>query len=130
MNPVVHFEMPYDDAARIVAFYRTAFGWELQDLGPAMGGYVLATTSDADVAGAPYRGAIGGGFFPRKPDWPGQHPSIVIGVDDIAAAMQRVRNAGGEVFGSPMPIPGVGRYVAFQDTEGNRLSMLEPVLPA
>ena len=26
-NPVVHFEMPYDDAARVVNFYAEAFGW-------------------------------------------------------------------------------------------------------
>jgi predicted enzyme related to lactoylglutathione lyase len=26
-NPVVHFEMPYEDAERLQAFYRSAFGW-------------------------------------------------------------------------------------------------------
>ena len=38
----------------------------------------------------------------------------------------RVRAAGGQVMGEPMAIPGVGDYVAFTDTEGNRLSMLQP----
>jgi predicted enzyme related to lactoylglutathione lyase len=60
---------------------------------------------------------------------PGQHPSVVIGVADIEAAMDRVREAGGEVLGAPMEIPGVGRYVAFRDTEGNRLSLLQPNRP-
>jgi len=27
MNPVVHFEMPYQDATRVMKFYRTVFGW-------------------------------------------------------------------------------------------------------
>jgi GMP synthase (glutamine-hydrolysing) len=34
--------------------------------------------------------------------------------------------AGGEVLGEPMPIPGIGDYVSFFDTEGNRISMLQP----
>ena len=69
---------------------------------------------------------INGGFYPRKTDWPDQHPSVVIAVPDIEAAMQQVRTAGGEVLGEPMEIPGVGRYVSFRDTEGNRVSMLQP----
>ena len=67
-----------------------------------------------------------GGFFPKNPDWPAQHPSVVIAVDDIAAAMEKVSQAGGTLLGEPMEIPGVGRYVSFFDTEGNRVSMLQP----
>lgn len=127
MNPVVHFEMPYDDRDRIVGFYRAAFGWKLQMLGEEMGRYVLATTAEADAKADAPRGAINGGFFPRSAEMPGQHPSVVIGVRDIEASMRAVRQAGGEVLGTPMQIPGVGQYVAFRDTEGNRLSMLQPL---
>lgn len=129
MDAVVHFEMPYDDRERIARFYRSAFGWQLEMLGEEMGRYVLATTAQADVmpAGKGWRGAINGGFFPRSPDMPGQHPSVVIGVADIDASMKKVKAAGGEVLGTPMQIPGVGQYVAFHDTEGNRLSMLQPL---
>jgi predicted enzyme related to lactoylglutathione lyase len=31
------------------------------------------------------------------------------------------------VLGEPMEIPGVGQYVSFIDTEGNRVSMLQPI---
>ncbi|NNU42915.1 VOC family protein [Ramlibacter montanisoli] len=126
MNPVVHFEMPYDDRERIARFYRQAFQWKLEMLGPEMGNYVLATTVAEDTRPDAPRGGINGGFFPRSPDMPGQHPSVVIGVQDIAAAMKAVNAAGGEVLGTPMQIPGVGQYVAFYDTERNRLSMLQP----
>jgi predicted enzyme related to lactoylglutathione lyase len=130
MNPVVHFEMPYDNRDRMAAFYRSVFGWEVQMLGEDMGNYVLATTCKPghDVkapADAP-RGAINGGFFARNPEWPAQVPSIVIAVDDIRAAMKRVNEAGGEVLGEPMEIPGIGQYVSFFDTEKNRVSMLQP----
>ena len=41
MNPVVHFEMPYDDRQRMAQFYALAFGWQTQLLDENMGNYVL-----------------------------------------------------------------------------------------
>jgi predicted enzyme related to lactoylglutathione lyase len=126
MNPVVHFEMPYENAARVADFYTKAFGWQTQAMGQDMGNYVLATTTETGD-GVPTRpGAINGGFFEKKADWPAQHPSVVIAVDDITASMDKVRRAGGIVLGEPMDIPGVGAYVSFTDTEGNRVSILQP----
>ena len=68
-----------------------------------------------------------GGFFPKKADWPAQHPSIVVAVDNMTASIAKVQAAGGTVLGDPMEIPGVGKYVSFMDPEGNRVSMLEPL---
>ncbi len=127
MNPVVHFEMPFDDRARMASFYERAFGWQMQTLGADMGDYVLATTTETEDGRPKNAGAINGGFFARKADWPAQHPSVVIAVDDIGAAMKQVTEAGGEVLGEAMSIPGVGQYVSFMDTEGNRVSMLQPL---
>ena len=127
MNPVVHFEMPYDDQMRMTKFYQQAFGWQTQALGEEMGNYVLATTTETGETGPKRPGAINGGFFPKKPNWPAQHPSLVIAVDDVSDAIEKVRQAGGTVLGEPMEIPGVGQYVSFIDTEGNRVSMLQPV---
>jgi uncharacterized protein len=131
MDPVVHFEMPYEDGKRMASFYDTVFGWQTNVLGDDMGGYILATTTESDehgvTAGRPVNaGTINGGFFPRKADWPAQYPSVVIAVDDIREAMSKVTAAGGKVLGDPSQIPGVGSYVSFSDTEGNRVSMLQP----
>jgi predicted enzyme related to lactoylglutathione lyase len=127
MDAVVHFEMPYDDAARVAAFYQSAFGWNTEKLGAEMGEYVLAITTPSDASGPTRPGAINGGFFARKPDWPAQYPSVVIAVENAAAAMDKVRRAGGSVLGDPMDIPGVGKYVSFTDSEGNRVGMLQPL---
>ncbi len=127
MDPVVHFEMPYDDRGRMVRFYESAFGWQTQMLGEDMGNYVLATTTETDQNGPKRPGAINGGFFPRKPDWPAQYPSLVIAVDNIQESIKKIKEAGGEVLGEPMEIPGVGQYVSFFDTEGNRVSVLQPI---
>jgi uncharacterized protein len=126
MCPVVHFEMPGEDRNRMAAFYQKAFGWKTQMLGPEMGDYVLVTTAESDAKPGAPAGAINGGFFPKKPDWPAQYPSVVIAVDNIKSAARRVEEAGGKVLGEPMPISGVGQYVAFFDTEGNRASILQP----
>jgi predicted enzyme related to lactoylglutathione lyase len=127
MDPVVHFEMPFEDRERMAKFYRSAFGWQTQMLGEDMGNYVLATTTQTGEKGPKRPGAINGGFYPKKPDWPSQYPSIVIAVDDIRKAIGKVVLAGGTVLGEPMEIPGVGSYVSFLDPEGNRVSMLQPI---
>lgn len=127
MNPVVHFEMPYDDQTRMARFYEQAFGWQTQALGEDMGHYVLATTTEMGETGPKRPGAINGGFFKKLPDMPEQHPSVVIAVDDLNDSLNKVRQAGGTILGEPMAIPGVGQYVSFTDTEGNRVSMLQPI---
>ena len=127
MSPVVHFEMPADDRTRMAKFYTDAFGWQTQMMGPDMNDYVVVTTTESDDNGPKKPGAINGGFYPKKPDWPAQYPSVVISVDDIDESMKAVADAGGKVLGEPMDIPGIGRYVSFYDTEGNRVSMLKPL---
>ena len=125
-HPVVHFEMPYKDKERLSAFYAQAFGWKMEQLGPEMNDYVTAETAQTANNRPTVPGAINGGFFPIKPDWPAQYPSVVIYCEDIAQATKQVADAGGEVLGEPMHIPGVGMYVSFLDTEGNRASLLQP----
>ena len=129
MNPVVHFEMPYEDKQRMADFYSKTFGWKMQMMGPEMGDYVVAQTSKTDEKGMiAETGRINGGFFKRSPENP--NPSLVISVPDIKAAMEKVKAAGGQVSftenGEPMNIPGIGLYVGITDTEGNRVSMLQP----
>jgi uncharacterized protein len=133
MNPVVHFEMPYEDSKRIAKFYSSAFGWQTQALGAEMGNYVLATTTESEALGKTSirpktPGTINGGFYQKAENMPAQFPSVVIAVDDIKQAIKKVEEAGGEVLGDPMEIPGVGTYVSFFDTEGNRVSMMQPLM--
>lgn len=132
MNPVVHFEMPYEDKDRVAKFYEVVFGWNMTKLGAEMMDYVLAQTAkpskiNDEIMKNAARGTIGGGFFPKKEDWPAQYPSIVIAVDDIQKSMELVNKNGGKTLGEPMDIPGTGKYVSFLDTEGNRASILQPL---
>ena len=131
MYPVVHFEMPGEDMARMRKFYEEAFGWKTNQLGPEMGDYVLADTTETDeqrMVKTP--GQINGGFF--KKSQPHQGPRLTIAVDDIHAAMERVKASGGQAIGGmkgggePDEIPGVGLYAICIDTEDNPFSLLQP----
>ena len=86
-----------------------------------------ADTTETDRTGPTKPGAINGGLFARKPDWPAQYPSVVIAVDDIGAGMKKVAAAGGKLLGDPMAIPGVGQYASFTYTDGNRTGILQPL---
>ncbi len=129
-NPVVHFEMPAKDRKRVADFYAKAFGWNMQQLGGDMGNYVLAGTTDTDDKGmVKTPGTINGGFFDYKNEPGFQYPSVVISVDNLKESIEKVKKEGGEILGEPMEIPGIGTYIAFHDTEGNRVGMLAPSKP-
>jgi predicted enzyme related to lactoylglutathione lyase len=130
MDPVVHFEMSAEDRVRMAEFYTKVFGWQAKMLGEDMGNYVTVSTVPTDDNGRPKNpGAINGGFYLRQKDMPHQVPSVVIAVENIHESMKKVTAAGGKVQGEPMDIPGVGSFVAFIDTEGNRVSLLQPLMP-
>ena len=131
MNPVVHFELPASDRKRMADFYTSVFGWQAQMFGEDMGNYVTVATSEPDENGqSKTPGTINGGFFPRNPDMGAMYPSVVIAVDDINESARSLASAGGKVIGEPTEIPGIGLYVSFEDTEGNRLSLLQPLMGA
>lgn len=126
MNPVVHFEMPAEDRKRMTDFYTRVFGWQAQQMGPEMGNYVVVTTTESDDKGPKKPGAINGGFFQKTDDDITHYPSVVIAVEDIKEHMKKIQTAGGKVLGEPVEIPEIGLYVSFVDTEGNRVSLLQP----
>jgi predicted enzyme related to lactoylglutathione lyase len=132
-DSVVHFEMPAKDKKRVSDFYSNVFGWKMNILGPEMGNYVLAHTADTDennMVTTP--GTINGGFFDYKDEEGFNIPHLVISVDNLEESMKKVEEAGGKILegmsdqGKIDDIPGIGRYVSFVDSEGNRVGMLQP----
>ena len=135
-NPVVHFEMGYQDKDRMVKFYETVFGWKTVSMGAEMGNYVVAQTTDTDDDGMVQTpGTINGGFYQKTDNPLSQAPSVVVSVDDIHQAMKDVVAGGGKILGGmnqkgehtdePQMIPGVGLWISAMDTEGNRFSILQ-----
>lgn len=137
MSPVVHFEMGYHDGARMSKFYETVFGWKAIPQGANMGNYIIVQTAQTDKNGmVKTPGAINGGLYKKTEDPLSHAPSVVIAVDDIGEAIKSVKAGGGKILGAmdqsgkhsmePMEIPGVGLWISIMDTEGNRVSMLQP----
>ncbi len=137
MDPVVHFEMGYNDRERMKKFYTSTFGWKTQQLGPEMGEYVVAQTTETDADGMiKTPGNINGGFYAKTASPDSHAPSVVIAVKDMKKAIQDVVANGGKIKGAmgqdgkvsmePQMIPGVGLWISIEDTEGNRVSMLQP----
>ncbi len=126
-NRIVHFEIEASDRERAKQFYAQAFGWQLQQLGDDMGGYVVVSTGDPQAPGG-----INGGIYSTPAGGTKELNafSCVVGVDDIDASMANVRSAGGEVLGDKMDIPGIGTFARCKDTEGNIFTMLEPIPPS
>jgi predicted enzyme related to lactoylglutathione lyase len=125
MDKVVHFEIPIDDEGRAKAFYAAAFDWDLQTVD--MGGgstYTTATTAPVDEKMMPKEpGAINGGLMDRSSDTP--NPVITIGVDSIDDSLKKIEAEGGTTITPRTPIPDMGAFAYFKDSEGNVMGLWE-----
>ncbi len=125
MDKVVHFEITYDDHERAKDFYRSVFEWDLNDV--PMGGemvYTTATTVPIDDKMMPTEtGAINGGFTSKGAETPG--PVITIQVDSIDDSLKKVEAGGGSVVTPRTPIPNMGAFAYFKDSEGNVMGLFE-----
>jgi hypothetical protein len=103
---MVHVEIPAGDTAAAKEFWGSLFGWQFQEYPGAPTEYHMARFSET-TGGAIY-GSDGTPSTPR----------LYFDVDDINAANARVVELGGEA-GDAMPVPGMGWFSHFKDTEGN-----------
>jgi predicted enzyme related to lactoylglutathione lyase len=116
---VVHFEIPFDDGDRARAFYRDAFGWQLQEWGE--GSYTLVSTGPTGESGPEDAGFINGGMMRRE--GPGDGPIVVIDVDDIDAALAKVEELGGQTLLGRQAVGEMGWTAYFKDVEGNSMGL-------
>lgn len=117
MRPV-HFEILADDPQKVADFYNKVFDWEIATWeGPQT--YWLATTGE-DAPG------INGAFMGRHFD---QAVINTIDVPSLDAAMEAVKQQGGEVLHGPAEIPGVGTHAYCADIEGILFGILQSEEP-
>lgn len=130
MAKVVHFEIPVDDLDRAKGFYGAVFGWRLDTMEMPGGQYTSVLTTDVDPETmAPVEpGAINGGMMVRTAITPA--PVITVDVDDIDAALAQVAAAGGATVLPRTPIPGMGEFAYFTDSEGNVMGLWHTESPA
>lgn len=117
---VVHFEIPADDMDRAREFYRSAFGWDVEDV-PGMDYAMLLTTPVDEDQRPKDPGAINGGLFKRE--GPMTAPTVVLAVEDIDAALATVQRCGGETVVPRQPVMEMGFTAYVRDTEGNLVGL-------
>jgi predicted enzyme related to lactoylglutathione lyase len=110
------FELGVDDTELGRAFYEGLFGWKLEP-GPSEGGGFEITTPNV-------RGGMHGGDR-------GAAPYLFFRVDDMDAALQRVRELGGEVDDSDVggdeeSIARYGRFNLCRDNQGSPFGLHTP----
>ena len=98
---LVYFWIPVPDGEAAKRFYGELLGWELEAGSHPEGIQITNTTP---------HGGISGGAESAS------HPQVVFRVDDLDAAIKRVRELGGDA-GEPRP-GGEGRSVECRDDQG------------
>ena len=110
-------ELYAGDAAVDIPFYQSLFGWTetgRHDIGPA-GIYHLFGNADGQV----------GGMVTKPPHIPHPHWAYYFEVDDINAAADRVKQAGGTVLMGPMEVPDGSWIVQASDPQGAHFALVK-----
>ena len=109
------FELGVEDTERGRDFYSGLFGWEFET-GPSGKGFVISTPNVPGGMHGGDRGAV---------------PYVFFKVDDIEAALERVRELGGEV--EDMDVEGdeestatFGRFKLCRDDQGSSFGLHQP----
>ena len=119
-NHVRHFAVQADDVERARSFYEAVFGWRLEPWGPP--NFYLIRTGPADDRG------LQGALQQRAQPLDGAGPrgyECTIGVDDLDTVLALITRRGGTILSEPVLIEAVGRLAYFQDTEGNRVGVMQ-----
>ena len=119
---VVHFEVPFDDGDRARNFYKEAFGWQTMEM-PDMG-YTIVTTGPSSDSGPTEAGFINGGMLMRQ-DGASVGPVVVVDVDSIDGALDKIGELGGSTLVGKTPVGDMGFAAYFRDTEGNTVGLWE-----
>ncbi len=110
------FEIPVTDLDASKAFYAKVFDMELTTDTSGPNPMVVFPTSD-------FMTGISGHLYPGKPSPDGSTIHLVV-PDNLAAAKERVVEAGGKVESDNIPIP-AGFFCYARDLDGNSIGLFE-----
>lgn len=119
-HPSVMFEIIARDQEKLKHFYQRVFGWQY-DVGT--GGFAYVTFPER-------RAALLGGIGQANSQQPGFEPghNFYVLVDDLAATLQAVEDAGGTRSMPPTSVDGY-EFAMFKDPEGNPVGIIKPFRP-
>ena len=113
-------ELMTRDAEKAKAFYAATLGWTFDAMPMPQGGtYWIAKAGDAPVGGI---FTMDNGQFESVPE----HWFAYIAVDDVDASASKAEAAGGKIRRPAFDVPGVGRIVILEDTNGAAMGWMTP----
>ncbi len=116
MPKINHFEINADDIQRAKEFYEKVFNWKIERWGGPLE-YWNISAGEEDEEG------INGGL--QKRENKGDGIFNYVGVESVEKTLKKIKENGGEILKPKNPIPSVGYYAVFKDTEGNQLGIME-----
>lgn len=123
----VWYELLSNDPKAAERFYGAVVGWTAKDFempAPTGSPYTILSAGEAAVAGLME--------MPEEPRKQGMPPnwSGYIAVDDVDAAVEKVKRLGGMVHMPPTDIPTVGRFAVVADPQGAVFLPFKPIPPS
>lgn len=116
MPKINHFEINADDILRAKNFYEKVFNWQIEKWEGPLEYWVITAGDEAEQG-------INGGL--QKRENKGDEIFNYVGVSSVEETLTKIKENGGEILIPKSPIPGIGYFSFFRDTEGNRLGIME-----
>ena len=115
----VWYELTTTDMKGAKAFYASVVGWGARGASMPGSAYSLFTIGDSPVTGLMNmpEEARRTGVTPR---WTGY-----VGVDDVDAAVERIKQLGGAVYVPPMDVPNISRFSVVADPQMATLALVK-----
>ena len=107
----VWYELMTTDMEMAKAFYASVVGWRTRDASAPGSAYSLFTVGDSPVAGL-VRLSEGARRRGAASHWIGY-----VGVDDVDAAVDRIKQLGGAVYVPPTDVPDISRFSVVADPQ-------------
>ena len=120
---IVWSELMTRDLEAAKAFYARVAGWSFEVMPMAEGDYHVASANGEMAAGLMDLSDMPG-MEGTPPHW-----FTYIAVDDVDAAVEATRSAGGQVHRAPWDVPGVGRIAIIGDATGATVGLMTPSSP-
>ena len=110
-HPVIHAEIRSDDPDATRQFFADLFGWKVASEG-AFPGYTFIDT-----------GVEGGTHVAISPRQSAEDEVLFfVGVQDVAATLQKAEELGGTIIQSVQEVPGVS-FGVFADAQGHKVGI-------
>jgi hypothetical protein len=121
-NTLCWNELASKDVKQSTEFYKTLFGWAIDQMETPNGPYQVIKNGDN----------FNGGMMQMSEDWGDAPPhwSVYFAVEDCDASSEKIKSLGGSVVHGPFDVKNVGRIAVVADPQGAGFMIMQLANPA